>query len=116
MADKPSTLPELDKKRVGHRITMIRRAKDWSQKQLADLIGMGVSPQKLNNYEKGRDMIPVPIANKVCILTGVDLDFIYRGLMGDIPSKLARDILSTEKLDQSSGGTSAKNERTRILA
>lgn len=92
----PPGLPEFDKQRVGARITAIRLAKGLAQNTLADMIGSGLTPQKLNNYERGRDMIPVATANRLCVVTGVNFDYLYRGLMGHLPPDLAEKIAKAE--------------------
>ena len=75
MARRPN-LPEYDKRLVGERISLLRHAKSWQQKTLAEMIGEGLTPQKLNNYEKGRDLIPVHFAARLATLTGAGFDFI----------------------------------------
>ena len=96
MARRPN-LPEYDKRLVGERITLLRQAKSWQQKALAEMIGEGLTPQKLNNYEKGRDLIPVHFAARLAILTGAGFDFIYRGMMGNIPGDLAEKVAKLQQ-------------------
>jgi transcriptional regulator with XRE-family HTH domain len=91
MARRPN-LPEYDKRLVGERILLLRQAKSWQQKALAEMIGEGLTPQKLNNYEKGRDLIPVHFAARLAVLTGAGFDYIYRGLMGNLPGDLAERV------------------------
>ena len=91
MARRPN-LPEYDKRLVGERISLLRQAKSWQQKTLAEMIGEGLTPQKLNNYEKGRDLIPVHFAARLAILTGAGFDFIYRGMMSNMPGELAEKV------------------------
>jgi transcriptional regulator with XRE-family HTH domain len=83
-----------DKVLVGQRVRAFRRAKGWSQTLFARMIGHGTSPQKLNNYERGRDQIPPHIAGKLCAVAGdIDFDYIYRGRMDKLPPKLAEKII-----------------------
>lgn len=90
---KPSTsLPEYDKRRVGERLTTLRQAREWQQKTFAEMLGAGMTPQKLNNYERGRDLLPVHYAARVCALTGANFDYIYRGLLGGLPGDLAAKL------------------------
>ena len=42
---------------------------------------VGIHPQAWSNYEQGIRRISVDQAIKVCQATGVNLDWIYRGLM-----------------------------------
>jgi transcriptional regulator with XRE-family HTH domain len=90
-------LPEYDKSLVGQRISLLRQAKGWQQKTLADLIGEGLTPQKLNNYEKGRDLIPVHFAARLAVLTGAGFDYIYRGMLGNMPGDLAEKIAKLQQ-------------------
>ena len=96
MARRPH-LPEYDKRLVGQRISLLRQAKSWQQKTLAEMIGEGLTPQKLNNYEKGRDLIPVHFAARLAVLTGAGFDFIYRGMMSNMPSDLAEKIAKLQQ-------------------
>src|SRR6187455_3060391 len=98
-----SNLPEYDKRLVGERISLLRQAKSWQQKTLAEMIGEGLTPQKLNNYEKGRDLIPVHFAARLAILTGAGFDFIYRGMMGNMPGELAEKITKARQPSVPSG-------------
>jgi len=91
MARRPN-LPEYDKRLVGERISLLRQAKSWQQKTLAEMIGEGLTPQKLNNYEKGRDLIPVHFAARLAVLTGAGFDYIYRGMMSNMPGELAERV------------------------
>jgi transcriptional regulator with XRE-family HTH domain len=101
MARRP-TLPDYDKRLVGKRITLLRHAKSWQQKTLAEMIGEGLTPQKLNNYEKGRDLIPVHFAARLAILTGAGFDYIYRGMMSNMPGELAETVAKLQQTPPSS--------------
>jgi transcriptional regulator with XRE-family HTH domain len=96
MARRP-TIPEYDKRLVGERITLLRRARSWQQNTLAEMIGEGMTPQKLNNYEKGRDLIPVHYAARLAQLTGAGFDYLYRGMMGNMPGELAEKITKAQQ-------------------
>lgn len=85
--------PATDQKSVGERIVLLRRAKGgMMQKTLAQLMGRGMTPQKLWNYESGQDMIPVPAAIDICLATGSDLDYIFRGITGQLPPDLQQKL------------------------
>jgi len=101
MARRPA-LPEYDKRLVGERITLLRHTKNWQQKTLAEMIGEGLTPQKLNNYEKGRDLIPVHFAARLAILTGAGFDYIYRGMMSNMPADLAEKVAKLQQNPPSS--------------
>jgi transcriptional regulator with XRE-family HTH domain len=90
-------LPEHDKRFVGERITLLRRSKGWQQNTLAEMIGDGMTPQKLNNYEKGRDLIPVHYASRLAALTGAGFDYIYRGMLAHLPAELAEKISKMQR-------------------
>ena len=94
---RPDTVPPWDKKRVGQRIATLRAAKGWQQNTLAEIIGSPATPQKINNYENGRDLIPVHIAGRLCAVTGANFDYVYHGLMGSLPGDLAEAIAKVEK-------------------
>lgn len=96
MARRPN-LPEYDKRLVGERISLLRQARSWQQKMLAEMIGEGLTPQKLNNYEKGRDLIPVHFATRLAMLTGAGFDYIYRGILGNVPGELAEKIAKIQQ-------------------
>jgi len=97
MARRPS-LPEYDKRLVGARIALLRQVKGWQQKTLAGLVGEGLTPQKLNNYEKGRDLIPVHYAARLATLTGAGFDFIYRGMTSNMPAELAEKVAKARQM------------------
>lgn len=83
-----------DNEAIGARLELIRRMLKISQEAMADrleplLSGEQMTGQKWNNYAKGRDRIPVSIATAVCILSGVDLDFIYRNEWGHLSPDVA---------------------------
>jgi transcriptional regulator with XRE-family HTH domain len=92
MAKLSTSIPEYDKRRVGERLTALREANEWQQKRFAKMIGAGMTPQKLNNYEKGRDLLPVHFAARVCDVSGTDFDYIYRGLLSGLPRDLAAKL------------------------
>src|SRR5690348_13995240 len=96
MARRPH-IPEYDKRLVGERISLLRQAKGWQQKALAEMIGEGLTPQKLNNYERGRDLIPVYFAARLATLTGAGFDYIYRGMLGNMPSELAERVAKLQQ-------------------
>lgn len=93
---RATVLPPYDKSEVGKRIVLLRAAKqNMAQKALAEAIG--ITPQKLSNYESGRDLIPVHYAAQLCTVTGANFDYLYRGLMGDLPANLAGALLDAAK-------------------
>jgi transcriptional regulator with XRE-family HTH domain len=91
---EPRRLPEYDPVLVGERILRLQIAKGLDQIGLAGLVD--ISPQKLNNYIKGRDLIPVPIGARLCTVTGANFDYLYRGLMGSLPGDLAAKLAEVD--------------------
>ena len=85
-------LTEADDTEVQGRLRLLRLAVGRSQVALADLLQNGMTSQKWNNYERGRDRIPVDVAIRLCVVTGANLDYIYRGIMGSLPSDLIQKI------------------------
>ena len=52
----------------------------------------GISPQALNNYERGRSRPSLEIALALCDRFGLTLDWIYRGDAGGLPHRLVREL------------------------
>lgn len=84
--------PEIEESEVHGRLRLLRLAMGHTQVVLASLLGNGMTAQKWNNYERGRDRIPVDIAIRLCTISGANLDYIYRGLMGSMPSDLLKKL------------------------
>lgn len=97
VAKAVDNLKELDQHAVGRRITVLRGAKNIKQATLARMIGGGMTPQKLNNYEKGRNLIPPHEVGRLCAVTGANFDYIYRGQLAALPSDLIEGIAKAEK-------------------
>ena len=87
---------EYDKSEVGKRIRLVREAKGMRPTDLA--AALGISPQKLWNYESGTVRIPPEHAGKLCSETGVDFDYIYRGMIRDIEPGLKQAILKASRV------------------
>lgn len=85
-------LHEADDTEVQGRLRLLRLAMGHSQVVMAGLLGSGMTAQKWNNYERGRDRIPVDMAIRLCTVTGANLDYIYRGIMGSLPSDLIQKL------------------------
>lgn len=82
---------ELSWKSVGERLSLLRVAKGFKyQKAFADLLD--ANPGQYNHWERGRQVIPVEYAVKVCILTGATLDYIYLGKTSGLPIGLASKL------------------------
>jgi DNA-binding XRE family transcriptional regulator len=82
---------------IAHRLELLRLALELTQVGMASRIGNGLTPQKWNNYERGRDRIPVDVAIRLCITSSATLDYIYRGIIGGLPTMLVKRL---EELDR----------------
>ena len=76
---------------VGARLEEIRAALDVSDNTMA--AWCGVSPQKWNNWKKGRNALPYYYAAKLCAATGVTTDMIYRDVRNAISKDLSDKLL-----------------------
>jgi len=99
-----------DLQSISRRLELIRRALGISQAAMASRVSPSVTPQKWNNYERGRDRIPVETAIRVCVISGANLDYIYRGLMGGLPASLISQIEAEERVN-GLGGAGRREKR-----
>lgn len=88
----PHMPPAYDKLYVGQRVKLLRKIYGMTLVDWATAIGDKCSPQKICNYEQGEDQLPLHFAAKICIITGVDFDYIYRGMLSGVPKTLVRKI------------------------
>lgn len=79
-------IDEMSQEAVGRRITALRQAMGLIRAEFARLCGL--SPQGLNNYTNGGQLISTAKAQRMCQATGVNYDFIYRGILKDLPGEL----------------------------
>lgn len=82
----------LSREAVADRLRMTREALGLNQAEMGRRVG--ISAQAWSNNELGRDLISLKQAMKICVATGVGLDWIYRGLMHGLPHDLAVKINS----------------------
>lgn len=71
---------------VGQRLARARQAAGYSQKQLAERLG--VSAPKLSNWENGINMLPPEYARKVFLETRIDVDYLYLDDDSRLPHEL----------------------------
>ena len=83
---------------VATRLKLTREALGYKPSTMARL--MGVSQQAWTNWEHGR-MISLPAALKLCSVTRVHLDWIYRGIREGLPRDLSERIARLEAEDAS---------------
>ena len=88
---------------IGKRLRLVREALKMSQTALCRLAD--ISPQAWNNAETGDNLLTVPNAVKLCRVTGVTMDWIYRGqVTSALPAILLEEILKRQ-LQQSNNHT-----------
>ena len=76
---------------IGKRLRLVREALKMSQTALCRLAG--ITPQAWNNAETGDNLLTVPNAEKLCRVTGVTMDWIYRGQIASaLPAVLLEEI------------------------
>lgn len=79
------------KEAIGERLRITRIACGY-RSQAAFCRITGIPTNDWNQYEKGRIRITPDRAIEVCRVTGVTLDWIYRGVVTLLPSEIARKI------------------------
>lgn len=77
---------------IARRITATRVAMGMKQRPFADYCGL--TPQALNNYERGRGRPALDSASKIAAATGTSIDWIYHGTRAHLPHDLAIKIFS----------------------
>jgi transcriptional regulator with XRE-family HTH domain len=75
---------------TARRLVALRQALGHTQAQWARRNGF--EPQVVNNWEAARNRIGLDAALKICSVTGVTLDYIYRGSMAALPWELAAKL------------------------
>ncbi len=99
---------------VAHRLEQIRAAMGWENQYIAQQIG--ASPQGWGNYKKGRHLIPVPLANKLCTLTGVTTDFIFRGRRDAVSQAFLDKLAKIENTPKGASKRALGRPKTRLGA
>lgn len=80
---------------VGPRITALRETIGLSKAQFADTVG--VDRSSLTKIEKGEAGLDIAVGERIAVLYGYGLDFIYRGDLSDVPLE-SRDRLMVNLL------------------
>lgn len=97
---------------VGRRLKLLREALKMSQTALCRLAGI-TSPQAWNNAETGDNFLTVSNAMKLCRVTGVTMDWIYRGqITSALPAILLEEI-QKRQLEQSRGSSRRRPRKAR---
>jgi transcriptional regulator with XRE-family HTH domain len=89
----PESVPE-----IGRRLRLTREAMGMTQAAFCRLIGID-TPQ-WNNYEKGLRRISPDPALQLCRVTGVSMDWIYRGIPNQLPADLAAKIARLDERER----------------
>jgi transcriptional regulator with XRE-family HTH domain len=84
------------------RLVELREALGWKQADFARRLG--ISYQRLSNWERSTQPLPLSGAQNVRRVTGATLDYLYDGVEGGLPRELA-DLIHKHR--QSKGGRSA---------
>lgn len=92
MAKPRDSLADHDQRAVGRRLKALHLAKGWEGKTFASMLKGGMTPQKLTNYESGTNMVPIDVAIRAGMLTGVDILFIYQGRFDNVDPAFAVQI------------------------
>lgn len=71
---------------VGQRLDWLRQFLNLSWTTFA--AGIDVSSQKMSNWKRGDNGLPVSNAVQICEVYGVSLDFIYRGRADLLPQDM----------------------------
>lgn len=79
---------------VGHRVTVLRDAQRVSQVELAS--ALGITPQRLSNYERGARPLDVVIAADIADKLSGTLDYIYTGEMRGLPFETTQRVAELE--------------------
>lgn len=86
----------MHKKEVGKRLEALRHAKGVkSQGEFAETLG--VETGTYNHWTTGQRLIPVPVAIRLCQISGATLDYIYRGDVSGLPNRLTTLLPSTDE-------------------
>lgn len=86
---------------IKRRLAALRGALKLSKSDMAKRVG--TSPQAWGNWENlnGAHRVSIDEAFKICGSTGVDLDWIYRGIESGLPADLLDKIrAAAKKLDE----------------
>jgi transcriptional regulator with XRE-family HTH domain len=90
--------PEEHRSAIGRRIRWTREALGLKQVEFARRCG--ISPQALNNYEKGLQPPVWEQAVKICKGSGASMEWIYRGIRFGLPAELTNAFAQFEAADE----------------
>lgn len=84
--------PEMHPDRVGIRVTAAREALRLSKAEFADSIELDRST--LTKIEAGTRGLDIAVGAKIAHLYGIGLDYIYRGVLTDVPENLRSTVVA----------------------
>jgi transcriptional regulator with XRE-family HTH domain len=105
---------------AGRRLTAARRALNLTQAELAD--ALAISPGAIGNYEQGKRTPDPAVMARFCLLYGVTMDFLYRGVLAGLPGTLldamrrdavGAEVMSVEFITTPEGATQPAGFRER---
>ena len=79
---------------VGNRIVILRNIKGVKQGELAS--ALGITTQRLSNYERGARPVDIEIAINICSVLDSTLDFLYTGSQRGLPFHVAQQVARIE--------------------
>lgn len=83
LAEMALLSPEMNPQRIGWRITALRETLGLSKAEFADSISLDRST--LTKVEGGTKGLDIAVAARVAEMYGAGLDYIYRGILSDLP-------------------------------
>jgi DNA-binding XRE family transcriptional regulator len=86
----PRRANSIQQHEVAKRITALRQARGMTKAAFAR--SCGFTPQEIGNYEVGGRLPSIPAAHKICLAHGVSFDYIYRGILQNLPDDLRERI------------------------
>ena len=97
---------------IGRRLKLVREALKMSQTALCRLAS--ISPQAWNNAETGDNFLTVPNAVKLCRVTGITMDWIYRGqITSALPAVMLEEIQKQQLLQHSRSPTRHRRRESK---
>lgn len=85
----------VNQKDVARRIVMTREALNLTPTELAE--NLGISIQRLNNYESGRRPFDIDLAIALCDQWDVTLEWLYRGKRSGLSADLLAKLRTVER-------------------
>lgn len=87
---------------MAERLELTRRALGYDgQTEFCDAVSthFSLTPQRWNNYERGRERITVDVAMALCDRFGLTMDWIYRNQRQGLPADIAKALEQYEIME-----------------